>query len=190
MAQLGEMHSASFGTDPKHLGFVLARYKFVAKMLAGKNHVLEVGCGDTTGARVVRPAVGQLIGVDVKQCEDPCIPIIVHDFLEDPLDDQFDAAYALDVLEHIQPAREIIFLSNLVASIKPGAPVIIGTPSKESQAYASDISRRYHVNCKTEDQLRKTLSEHFANVFLFGMNDETLHTGFGPMCQYRLAVCT
>jgi hypothetical protein len=25
---------------------------------------------------------------------------------------------------------------------------------------------------------------------VFGMNDEVLHTGFGPMCHYRLAICT
>jgi hypothetical protein len=34
------------------------------------------------------------------------------------------------------------------------------------------------------------LTPHFSNVFMFGMNDETLHTGYGPMCHYRLAVCT
>ena len=32
--------------DPKHLSFTLARYKFCAKLLDGKNTALEVGCGD------------------------------------------------------------------------------------------------------------------------------------------------
>src|SRR5712672_4184330 len=43
-AQLGEMHAASFATDPKHLGFVLARYKHVSRWLVGMDRVLEVGC--------------------------------------------------------------------------------------------------------------------------------------------------
>jgi hypothetical protein len=55
--------------------------------------------------------------------------------------------------------------------------------------HASEFSRAYHVNCKTEDGLRATLARHFRNVFMFGMNDETLHTGFGAMTHYRLAVC-
>ena len=68
--------------------------------------------------------------------------------------------------------------------------VICGMPSLESQPYASELSRAGHVNCKTEEQLRQTLGKFFRNVLLFGMNDETLHTGFGPMCHYRLAICT
>ena len=39
-------------------------------------------------------------------------------------------------------------------------------------------------------RMRTTLMQHWNHVFLFGMNDETLHTGFGPMCHYRFAVCT
>jgi hypothetical protein len=29
---------------------------------------------------------------------------------------------------------------------------------------------------------------HWKHVFIFGMNDETLHTGFGPMCHYIIAM--
>ena len=190
-AQLGEMHAASFATDPKHLGFVLARYKFVARMLQGMERVLEVGCGDTTGARVVKPAVGRLVGIDRERyaCE-PCIEVFRHDVLSAPYGERFDAVYALDVLEHVNPQDERTFFDNIKLSLLRGGVLIIGTPSLESQVYASKLSRAYHVNCKTEDELRDTLRRHFRNVFLFGMNDETLHTGFGPMCHYRLAICT
>jgi hypothetical protein len=47
---------------------------------------------------------------------------------------------------------------------------------------------RHHVNTKTEINLHDTMKQHFNNVFMFGMNDEVLHTGFGPMCHYRLAM--
>ena len=40
-AQIGAIHAESFEHDPRHLGFTLARYKFVAKMLHGKKRVLE-----------------------------------------------------------------------------------------------------------------------------------------------------
>ena len=57
------------------------------------------------------------------------------------------------------------------------------------QAYASALSKAGHVNCKTGPQLREALRRHWQEVFLFGMNDEVLHTGFAPMQQYRFAVC-
>jgi SAM-dependent methyltransferase len=194
---LGAMHAASFESDPKHLGFVLARYKFVAKMLGGPGHVhvLEVGCGDTTGARVVKAAVSYLEGVDTDDAyvnnKDSCIRVHKHDMTIEPfVISGWDAIYALDVLEHVPVEKERRFLNNIARSVAPRGTVIIGTPSLESQAYASAESRKHHVNCKTEDSLRELLSAHFSNVFLFGMNDETLHTGFGPMCHYRLAICT
>src|SRR5258706_9013667 len=190
-AQLGEMHSASFATDPKHLGFVLARYKFVARMLQGMGRVLEVGCGDTTGARLVKPVGGQLTGIDRDSyASEPCIEVYRHDMLDGPFGNLFDAVYAMDVLEHISPRDEHTFLGNIKKSLGECGTLIIGTPSRESQPYASELSKAHHVNCKTEDELRDTLWRHFRNVFMFGMQDEVIHTGYGPMCHYRLAICT
>ena len=46
LSNLGLMSSQVWQDDPKRLLFVLARYKFVAKMFSGMNKVLEVGCAD------------------------------------------------------------------------------------------------------------------------------------------------
>lgn len=190
---LGAMHAQSFETDPKHLGFVLARYKFVAKMMTGFNRVLEVGCGDCTGAGVVAPAVHEWHGLDNKFSVNATgrkLNTYFHDIVERPFDigERFDGVYMLDVLEHIKPEDEGKALFNIRSCMVPDATLIVGMPSAESQAHASPLSKLHHVNCKTEDELRTTLRIHFKNVYLFGMNDETLHTGFGPMCHYRLAV--
>ena len=192
VTHIGAMHTASFAEDPKHLGFVLARYKFVARMLAGYRNVLEVGCGDTTGAKLVKPVVDYLAGIDVVEYTHPHIHTRRWDIVESPYLNHgggWNAIYALDVLEHIEPMNESLFLGNIVLSLAPHGVFICGTPSFESQRYASPNSVREHVNCKTERGLRSVLGIYFEHVFLFGMNDETLHTGFGPMCQYRLAVC-
>jgi hypothetical protein len=81
-------------------------------------------------------------------------------------------------------------LGNICQSIGPRGTLVIGTPSQESQPHASALSREGHVNCKTEDELRQTMRRFFENVFVFGMNDEVVHTGYGPMCHYRFAICT
>ncbi len=195
---LGSMHSQSWDTDPKHLGFVLARYKFVSKMLVGKKRVLEIGCGDTTGSRIVRSTVGYLEGIDIdadRLASSPSkgtkweIPTQVWNILDGPLPTNFDAIYSLDVMEHIPPEYEAAFLRNTKYMLQDNGVLIIGMPSLESQVYASEESKKHHVNAKTEDGLRSVLKEYFANVFLFGMQDETLTCSYGPMNHYRLAIC-
>lgn len=183
--------------DPKRLGFVLARYKFVARMFAGKATVLEVGCADGFGAHVVRQFVTRLVAIDIDeraiaeaeqyQSEERRIEFKACDFLTVDYLSGFSAAYSLDVLEHMTPGKqERAFLTRM----REAAPLaIIGSPSLESQPYASELSRRGHVNCKTEDDFRAMLLRYWREVFVFGMNDEVLHTGFGPMCHYRLGLC-
>jgi cyclopropane fatty-acyl-phospholipid synthase-like methyltransferase len=195
---LGSMHSESWDMDPKHLGFVLARYKFVSKMLVGKKRVLEIGCGDTTGSRIVKTTVGHLEGIDIdsdRMASSPSkgtqweIPTRVWNILDGPLPAEFDAIYSLDVMEHIMPCDEDLFMRNITHMLRDDGVFVVGMPSLESQIYASKGSRDHHVNCKTEQSLREILEKYFMNVFILGMNDEVLHCGFGPMTHYRLAVC-
>ena len=185
--QLGSMTAHTWVSDPRRLGFVLARYEFVARMLAGMGDVAEVGCGDGFPGRVVEQTVGHLDRYDMDRRFCAECGGIVHDITAGPLPRSYDAVYALDVVEHIE--RPLVALRNMAASLNDGGVCIVGMPSLESQAYASEDSRADHVSCMTEDQLRAACLKHFGQVFLFGMNNMTLHVGFGPMAHYRLAVC-
>lgn len=197
--KLGLMTSWAFHDDPKRLTFTFARYKFVAKMLGGCERVLEIGCGDAFASRIVRQEVRQLTGIDFdasfiadansRRCERWPIECIVHDILASPMPGRFDGIYALDVLEHIQPADEELFLRNVIASLTPHGTTIIGMPSLQSQAYASAQSKEGHVNCKDQRDLKDLMSRHFHNVYMFSMNDEVVHTGYYAMSHYNLALC-
>lgn len=180
--------------DPKRICFTAARYKFVAKLLEGMENVLEVGCGDGFFSRIVRQHVGNLQAVDVNPdyiasayCNTPKsskwrIWFDEHDILKGPLPG-FDAVYCLDLFEHI------VDEARLLAHLAACAPVcVIGSPSLESQNYASVVSRSEHVNCKTKEALRAAIKRHFRQVFMFGMNDETLHTGHMPAYLFALGV--
>jgi 2-polyprenyl-3-methyl-5-hydroxy-6-metoxy-1,4-benzoquinol methylase len=196
---LGLMTNQAWRDDPKDLTFTFARYKFVAKLLSGRNKVLEIGCADAFCTRIVQQSVGEVTVTDrdpvfiadVKSRIDPKWPfagVFVHDILSGPLPKEYDAAYALDVLEHIDQSREDEFLRNVVLSLTKQGIAIIGMPSLESQNHASAPSKASHVNCKTGDELKSTLERHFHTVFIFSMNDEVVHTGFFPMAQYLLGV--
>jgi len=199
LTKLGLMSNQVWHNDPKRLTFLLSRYKFVAKMLAGMNNVLEIGCADAFGTRVVLQEVGQLTAVDfdpvfvqdvLERMEEPWqFDCWVHDMLEGPVTGVFDGAYALDVLEHIQPEQEHHFVANIASSLTEHGVLIIGMPSIQSQAYASPPSKAGHVNCKDYRDLRELMLRFFHNVFIFSMNDEVVHTGFYPMAHYLFALC-
>lgn len=200
LTRLGMMNNQVWADDPKRLVFTLARYKFVAKLFSGRQRVLEVGCGDAFASRIVKQEVAHLTVVDfdpvfiadVQERADPAWPMDarVHDVLAGPVEGIFDGIYCLDVLEHIPPEHEERFLTNLLASLDGHGAVVIGMPSLESQTYASPQSKEGHVNCKTGSELKRGLARFFHNVFVFSMNDETVHTGFYPMAHYLLALCT
>jgi 2-polyprenyl-3-methyl-5-hydroxy-6-metoxy-1,4-benzoquinol methylase len=201
LARLGIMTNQRWRDDPRGLLFILARYKFVAKMLAGRKRVVEIGCADAFGTRIVQQEVGAVTATDFDpvfiddarnrmsaegwRCE-----TVVHDILNGPVQPGlFDAAYTLDVFEHIVPEREDLFVRNIAGSLAAHGVAIIGSPSLQSQAYASEGSKAGHVNCKDGSAYREVMQRHFANVFLFSMNDEVVHTGFTPMAHYFLALC-
>jgi len=198
-ARLGLMTSAAWHQDPRRLLFMLSRYKFVAKMLSGKKNVLEIGCGDAFGTRMVLQTVDAITAVDFdpifvadaneRMDADWHFDCRVHDILEGPVSGMFDAAYSLDVMEHILPAEEDKYVTNITKSLTPDGVLIVGMPSLQSQAYASPASKEGHVNCKDEANLRKVMTKYFHNVLTFSMNDEVVHTGYYPMAQYLLALC-
>jgi 2-polyprenyl-3-methyl-5-hydroxy-6-metoxy-1,4-benzoquinol methylase len=199
LASLGLMTNQTWQDDPKHLLFTLSRYKFVAKMLSGSKHVLEVGCADAFGTRLVLQEVAALTAVDF----DPVFiqdvaarmddrwrfDCLTHDILSGPVPGNFDASYALDVLEHISQDQESTFVENIAASLTPHGVLIIGSPSIQSQIHASEPSKAGHVNCKDATGLRGLLEHTFHNVFIFSMNDEVIHTGFPAMAHYLFALC-
>lgn len=196
--RMGLMSGWSWHDDPKRLVFYLSRYKFVAKMLEGAGHVLEVGCGDGFGTRIVVQAVKQLTAVDfdpefIRSAQEIMsnrwpFTCAVHDVLEQPVTGEFDAVFSLDVLEHIGSKDEERFIRNMVAPLKSGGIAIIGTPSLQSQVYASAHSRQGHVNCKDQKELKQLMQRFFQHVLIFSMNDEVVHTGFHAMSHYNLCL--
>ena len=113
----------------------------------------------------------------------------MHNILEGPFSDRFDGAYALDVIEHIPVEEEDHFMRNMADSLDEHGVLILGSPSLQSQRYASEYSRAGHVNCKDGPEFKALMQQYFHNVFMFSMNDEVVHTGYHKMAHYLFAVC-
>ena len=201
LQQLGLMTSWGWFDDPKRLAFTTSRYKFVSKMLSDKNKVLEIGCGDGFGSRIVAQTSKEVLAIDMDETllesakktshfKDYNVKFYKHNILEKPFNIKCNAAYSLDVLEHIPKKLEDDFILNIKNSLMDNSPLIIGCPSLESQEYASKLSKEGHVNCKTQPDLVKLLQKYYNNCFAFSMNDEVVHTGFSKMSNYNIILCT
>lgn len=197
---LGLLKSREWIEDPRRFLFSQSRYKFVSKMLSGRRNVIEIGCGDAFNAPIVMQEVAALTVTDFDaefiadaqarvQPEYPYVAL-VHNFLEGVFEGgPFDAAYAMDVLEHIDAADERTFIGNILKCLTADAVMMVGMPSLESQAYASPGSKAGHINCKSAPDLKALMEEFFHSVFMFSLNDEVVHTGYHKMAHYVVALC-
>ena len=196
--KMGPWTSYSLLHDPRHICFVLSRYKFCAKMLEAKENVLEVGCGDAFGIPIVAQVVKRVLGVDssdrlikdnrsrLKKIKN--IKFQVLNICRDVPAETFDAVYSIDVIEHLDPHLTQTFLANQCACLKEDGVCIVGTPNITAFKYAKDLNKAQHINNKSHGALRKEMERYFKNVFIFSMNDEVVHTGYGPMAHYLFAM--
>ncbi|MGE3267275.1 MAG: class I SAM-dependent methyltransferase [Chloroflexota bacterium] len=185
---------------PRHLLFVLSRYKFAARLLPPLEtvDVLELGCGEGFGALLLAERGHRVLGVDADaeaiEAAQRTIGAAnrrfeVADFLGRRFG-VFRAVVSLDVIEHIPLELEDAYFRTVTANLGEDGIAIIGTPNETASAYASPQSQAGHVNLYTAERLVEAASRYFQNVFVFGMNDEVVHTGFYPMSHYLFVLGT
>ena len=200
---LGPIHADSIVRDPKHLGFVLARYKFAAKMMPRCRHIVEVGCGEGIGTlMLLADTKARVTAMDFDETQidyavqhvlprgKDRVTFLRQDLIAAPYSgDLADGLVSLDVIEHIDPQEEDTFLRHSLACLEPNGIAVIGTPNLYAHQYASANSQRGHINVFDADRLASTMERYFRRVFLFSMNDEIVHTGFHKMAHYLIALC-
>ena len=192
--KLGPIISYSLLHDPIHMAFVLSRYKFISRILTGKNKVLEVGCGDAFGTPIVAQFVKHLTAyeIDPRYVEDnkrrlaqiKNIKYELFNICDQAPTEKFDAIYSVDVIEHLDKKLTKYFVENAVKGLATNGVYMVGTPNINANLYASVQSRIQHINLFSHKRLRVLLERYFENVFMFSMNDEVVHTGFAPMAHY------
>jgi len=193
---LGRHWSYNLLSDPKRLAFVLSRYKFAAKMTGRQRRVLELGCSEGLGTPILAEFATHYTGVDMDRSaiatakenweSDKC-RFVEADFLGQKLG-TFDSVISLDVIEHIHREYEPLFFETVAKNLDEDGICLIGTPNVTSSAYASPASQRGHVNLYDAARLEAAMRTLFHNVFVFGLNDEIVHTGFAPMSHYLMCL--
>ncbi len=196
--ELGPYYAYQALFTPRHLLFTLSRNKFAARMLPLYKavKVLELGCGEGVGTVMFTEGGHEVTGVDFDEeaighakrtLEKTGINFVCDDFLGKTYG-SFAAVISLDVIEHIPKSGEDIFFRTVCMNLKSDGFCVIGTPNDTASQYASAATKAAHVNSFTAEELTALMDRYFRNVFLFGMNDEVVHTGFSPMSHYLIAL--
>ena len=198
--ELGPYFAHQLRHSPRHILFTLSRYKFAAKMLPqdGPIDVLEIGCSEGVGTNLMAERGHRITAIDQdseaiahakKSIGNPNLTFLDGDFIGRKIG-TFDACVTLDVIEHIDQKVEQAFIDSIKANLKDDGMCVIGTPNLTASQYASKASEIGHINLFDAERLYALLRKNFVHVFMFGMNDEVLHTGFHPMCHYLMAIAS
>ena len=193
---LGRYYSYWFDRTPRRALYHLSYYKFAAKLIGSPRQVLDVGCSEGIGTWLLAKECGFARGIDL---DAEAIEVAAANWTEDQVEFacedflaadvcRFDALTSFDVIEHVMPENADAFLARVAASLGEDGIAVIGTPSEEGQRYASEVSRKGHVNVYDGERLIDALGTHFRHAFLFGANDEVVHTGVPPMSHYLIGV--
>jgi 2-polyprenyl-3-methyl-5-hydroxy-6-metoxy-1,4-benzoquinol methylase len=194
--KLGGHWSYNILNDPKRLAFVLSRYRFVAGIAGRGKRILELGCSEGLGGRLLAEDAESYCGIDldaeaVESTRANAWPSHVRfevgDFLGRDLGTH-DVVFSIDVVEHIERDIEHLFFETCTRNLADDGICIVGTPNLTSAAYASAASQLGHVNMFDGKRLTETLQRYFHNVFLFGLNDEVMHAGYANMSHFLMAV--
>lgn len=194
--ELGRYVSHWFYQTPRRLLHSLSYYKFAAKMIGSGKRVLDVGCNEGLGTFVLAKECGFARGFDFDQeaiatakrnFSETNIEFKQDDFLNSS-ESNWDALTSFDVIEHIYPENIDLMWNKVASSLTEEGVAIIGTPSLISQQFASEISKKGHVNIYTGDRLESEMRKVFTHVFIFSAHDEVIHTGYQPLAHYFIAI--
>ncbi len=172
---------------------LLARYKFVAKLIKHTDDVLEVGSGCGLGTLFLGQHAARVTGLEMEEYEFNAAQSINRrknvtfkhcDYLAYTSRRKYDAIVALDVIEHMPVKKGEQLIAATAKHLKTSGMAVIGTPSIYSYKYQGDCSRAAHVKCYDQKELVKMVEARFRRVLAFSMNDEIVHTGHPKMAWY------
>ncbi len=194
---LGRYASFWFHKTPRRVLHCMSYYKFASKLIGKGKRVLDVGCNEGLGTFLVGKECGFAKGVDFdedailqaqKNFNEPFVEFEAGDFLKSEDTGDWDAVINFDVIEHILPEHAHDFIEGIAKELTPEGLCVIGTPSKISQDFASEVSKKGHINIYSHEKLEAEMREHFEFVFMFAANDEVVHTGYLPLAHYFITV--
>lgn len=167
------------------------RLQQIRQFLEPGGSVIDLGCGDGACMYALADHCSEIVGIDAdydgikwartmlqqhEVANSRCFQLALSSCCLERLgrSTPFDAAYCLDVIEHLPNAEELLHVVH--RTVRPGGQVVIGTPVYCGDSFVS----RYHVREFSTTQLRElatTAIEIQAHVLgPMTRQDGTIHT--------------
>jgi SAM-dependent methyltransferase len=158
-----------FGVDmERHL----AAYRWAATQAAGRS-VLDAGCGEGYGARLLAAHAARVLGADREEAiaiaqaryREPRLAFRAIDLMALPtLGERFDLVVSFQVIEHLPDPTG--FLRALRACTAPGGTLVVTTPNR----LMSVSENPYHLREWTAPELLELAAAVLPGVRVLGMN--------------------
>lgn len=192
----GKYYSYWMENSPRRFLNHLSYYKFAADLIGKGKRVLDIGCNEGMGTRLLSVECGFAKGVDfdahaIEKAQQSWADEnteFVCDDIYNYKPGNWNAVTSFDVIEHIHPENIKKWWRCIVDNLQHDGIVILGTPSITSKQYASMVTNMGHVNLYSADRLKEEMLAYFKHVFIFSANDELIHTGFKPLAHYYIAI--
>ncbi len=189
-----------FLKNPLMSAVKLARYKFAARMVSEDDVVLDLGCGNGYSSYFLSKYARKVVGMDLyadipgasKRMSADNLQFIKGDILFPPpeiTEEEFTVVNSIDVIEHFHRDDGEKIVRDYSGLLSKNGMMIIGTPSRHSQAYRSARSRKVHFYEYEPEELRDMCRGYFGRAILFSMNDEIVHTGFNRLAWFIFLLC-
>lgn len=169
-----------FQTKEEYLLYLkqLFPYKTIKRYLPKKGLILDLGCGEGYGTKIISQYVKKIIGLDIeketiehaskKYQSKNCI-FELYDGVKIPYkSNTFDAVISFQVIEHIQ--NDLNYISEVYKVLKKNGIFIVTTPNKIYRIKPGQkVWNRYHIREYSPNELREILKTEFSNIEIWGI---------------------
>jgi len=162
------------------------RYYFASRFAQGKR-ILDFGCGEGYGSALLSTQANAVIGIDrdeatiqharAKYSSIPNLRFKTGRCEENPGEEgAFDMIVGFELLEHLDPGQQPVFLGNVLKLLKEDGLFIVSSPERNEYAAAYQTRNEFHKGEMTLTELRAFLSTRFKHVHLCGQRILSLST--------------
>lgn len=170
-------------------------YKFAMKQITSFDTVLDLGCGDGFGCRIISPHASKVIGLDInkkliqvnnKKNKHKNILYVNGNVCSLTYSNKsFDVVTGIEIIEHILPKNVNAFISEVKRVLKPNGVFICSTPQNST---GSIPVVPWHKKEYSLTEFKAILGSAFLNIKIYGSKSG------GPLTedeygQKMVAVC-